>query len=74
MLSMYASSISSIYGLGLQSKNLTVFLSKVFSKRYTNPSSDIIEILAGLDNVDAVFNDLATTLDTTIRAGETGKL
>ncbi|KAG9711625.1 DUF1741-domain-containing protein, partial [Aureobasidium melanogenum] len=35
--------------------NLTVFLSKVFSKRYTNPSSDIIEVLAGLDNVDTVF-------------------
>ncbi|KAH0289544.1 DUF1741-domain-containing protein [Aureobasidium namibiae CBS 147.97] len=51
--------------------NLTVFLTKVFSKKYTNPSSDIIEVLAGLDNVDTVFNDLVTALDNTISSGKT---
>jgi len=51
---------------------LTVFLTKVFSKKYTNPSSDIIEVLAGLDNVDTVFNDLVTALDNTISSGKTG--
>ncbi|KAH0379571.1 DUF1741-domain-containing protein, partial [Aureobasidium melanogenum] len=54
--------------------NLTVFLSKVFSKRYTNPSSDIIEVLAGLDNVDTVFNDLVTVLDTIISSGKTVRI
>ncbi|KAI4719608.1 DUF1741-domain-containing protein [Aureobasidium sp. EXF-10727] len=54
--------------------NLTVFLTKVFSKRYTNPSSDIIEVLAGLDNVDTVFNDLVMVLDTTISSGKTVRI
>lgn len=51
---------------------MTVFLTKVFSKKYTNPSSDIIEVLAGLDNVDTVFNDLVTALENTISSGKTG--
>ncbi|GAB7349143.1 hypothetical protein MBLNU459_g8085t1 [Dothideomycetes sp. NU459] len=46
-----------------------VFLARVFSKRYTNTSSDIIEVLAGLDNVDSVFTDLVATLDTAIKSG-----
>ncbi|KAI4730114.1 DUF1741-domain-containing protein [Aureobasidium sp. EXF-10728] len=58
----------------LQVSNLTVFLTKVFSKKYTNPSSDIIEVLAGLDNVDTVFNDLVTVLDTTISSGKTVRI
>lgn len=58
----------------LTAQNLTVFLTKVLSKRYTNPSSDIIEVLAGLDNVDIVFNDLVTTLDNIIKNGKTGML
>lgn len=44
----------------------------MLSKKYTNPSSDIIEVLAGLDNVDTVFNDLVATLDTNISSGKTG--
>ena len=48
-------------------------MTKVFSKKYTNPSSDIIEVLAGLDNVDTVFNDLVTALDNTISSGKTGE-
>lgn len=50
---------------------LTVFFAKVLSKRYTNPSSDIIGVLAGLDNVDTVFTDLVATLDGAIKAGRT---
>ncbi|TKX21237.1 hypothetical protein C1H76_6778 [Elsinoe australis] len=52
-------------------ETLLVFLSKVLSKRYQSPSSDIIEVLAGLDNVDAVFNDLVGALDKAIMQGRT---
>ncbi|MCJ1421012.1 hypothetical protein MMC32_007374 [Xylographa parallela] len=52
-------------------ETLTVFLAGVLSKRYTNPSSDIITVLAGLDEVDAVFSDFANAIETTIRAGRT---
>lgn len=46
----------------------------VLTKKYTNPSSDIIDVLAGLDNVDAVFSDLVATLDTAIKNGRDGKI
>ncbi|MCJ1315581.1 hypothetical protein MMC15_000901 [Xylographa vitiligo] len=52
-------------------ETLTVFLAGVLSKRFTNPSSDIITVLAGLDEVDAVFSDFANAIDTTIRTGRT---
>ena len=71
MLSMYVVSLPSM-SAKLTIQNLTVFLTKVFSKKYTNPSSDIIEVLAGLDHVDTVFNDLVTTLDNIISSGKTG--
>ena len=48
---------------------MTVFLAGVLPKRYTNPSSDIITVLAGLDEVDAVFTDFATAIEATIRTG-----
>ena len=57
--------------LKLTYQTLTVFLAGVLSKRYTNPSSDIITVLAGLDEVDAVFSDFANAIETTIRAGRT---
>lgn len=50
---------------------MTVFLGVCLEKKYTNPSSDIIEVLAGLDNVDAVFTELVTTLDQVIKDGRT---
>jgi hypothetical protein len=53
---------------------LTVFFAVVLSKKYTNPSSDIIEVLAGLDDVDSVFSELVSCLDHTIREGRTGQL
>lgn len=51
-----------------------MFFAVVLAKKYTNPSSDIIEVLAGLDNVDAVFTELVTRLDQTIREGRTMEL
>ena len=54
-------------------QTLTVFFAVTLAKKYTNPSSDIIEVLAGLDSVDAVFAELVTTLDQTIKDGRTGK-
>ncbi|RFU29757.1 hypothetical protein B7463_g6569, partial [Scytalidium lignicola] len=45
------------------------FFSSVLTKKYTNPSSDIINVLAGLDKVDAVFTDFVAALDATIRTG-----
>ncbi|KAL9113287.1 MAG: hypothetical protein Q9227_002622 [Pyrenula ochraceoflavens] len=35
----------------------------VLSKRYTNPSSDTIEVLAGLDEADQVISDLVDGID-----------
>lgn len=45
----------------------------MLGKKYSTPSSDIIEILAGLDHVDAVLTDLVATLEQVIRSGGTGK-
>ena len=50
-------------------QTLTVFLAGVLSKRYTNPSSDIIEVLAGLEQVDGVFTDFANVVEISIRNG-----
>ncbi|ROW08565.1 hypothetical protein VPNG_06250 [Cytospora leucostoma] len=49
---------------------LSTFLSAVLSKKYTNPSSDMITVLAGLDHVDAVFTDFVGSLDYIIRNGK----
>ncbi|PSR74756.1 hypothetical protein BD289DRAFT_379807, partial [Coniella lustricola] len=46
---------------------LSTFLSSVLGKKYTNPSSDIITILAGLDHIDALFTDFVGSLDYIIR-------
>ncbi|KFY82241.1 hypothetical protein V500_10697 [Pseudogymnoascus sp. VKM F-4518 (FW-2643)] len=48
---------------------LTVLLASVLSKKYNNPSSDIINVLAGLDQVDSVFTEFVAVLDNTIRTG-----
>ncbi|OQO09214.1 hypothetical protein B0A48_06106 [Cryoendolithus antarcticus] len=49
---------------------LTVFFSVLLTKKYTNPSSDIIEILAGLDNADVVFTRLVAALEQTLTRDE----
>jgi hypothetical protein len=48
-------------------------MSSVLSKRYTNPSADIIDVLAGLDSVDKLMNDLSNGLDTVIKTGVRGR-
>lgn len=53
----------------LTCQTLTVFLGAALSKKYTNPSSDILSVLAGLRDADAVLSDFVATLDTTIRNG-----
>ncbi|PVI07241.1 DUF1741-domain-containing protein [Periconia macrospinosa] len=50
-------------------ETLTVFLDAALSKKYTNPSSDIIAILAGLNDADVVMSDFVAALDTAIRNG-----
>jgi len=48
---------------------LTVFLGAVLAKRYTNPSADIITVLAGLDEVDSVFFEFAGAIEHVVRTG-----
>lgn len=55
----------------LTAQTLTVFLDAALTKKYTNPSSDIISVLAGLHDADAVMTDFIATLDTVIRNGRT---
>ena len=50
-----------------------MFFAVVLAKKYMNPSSDIIEVLAGLDYVDFVFTELVTCLDQVIKDGRSGK-
>lgn len=62
-------------GLGPADANaldtLTAYLSAVLSKKYNNPSSDIINVLAGLDQVDVVLTDFVASLDIAIKTGRT---
>lgn len=55
-------------------QNLTAFLGGVLSKKYTNPSSDVIVILAGLDEVDKLVSDLVNGIDDLIRHGSNSEL
>ncbi|KAK4155275.1 hypothetical protein C8A00DRAFT_13676 [Chaetomidium leptoderma] len=48
---------------------LSTFMVAVLAKKYTNPSSDIIELLAGLDHVDTVFTEFVGALESLIRNG-----
>lgn len=47
-------------------ENLTAFLAAALAKKYTNPSTDIIEVLAGLENIDKVMTSLVNALDTVV--------
>ena len=53
----------------LTGQTLTVFLGVIFAKRYTNPSSDTITVIAGLDEVDPVFSEFANAIEHCIRTG-----
>lgn len=59
--------IASLHAL----ETLTTFFATVLPKKYTNPSSDIIAVLAGLDHVDQIFTDFVSALDGIIRNGKT---
>lgn len=50
---------------------LATFLSAALAKKYNNPSSDVIDLLAGLDRVDAVLSDFVAALDQLLRHGRT---
>lgn len=41
----------------------------MFTKRFTNPSTDIIDVLAGLDKIDKLISDLVSGLEAIIRQG-----
>ncbi|GKT66083.1 DUF1741 domain containing protein [Colletotrichum tofieldiae] len=49
---------------------LSVFLCSALSKKYAHPSSDIINVLAGIDYVDTIFTDFVGALDQIIRSGK----
>ncbi|KAL8851686.1 MAG: hypothetical protein Q9221_003417 [Calogaya cf. arnoldii] len=53
---------------------LTVFLSIVLAKRYTNPSSEIITLLAGLDQVDSCFLQFVDAIENVIRSGGSAEI
>ncbi|KAI9869469.1 MAG: hypothetical protein M1813_000258 [Trichoglossum hirsutum] len=48
---------------------LTALLGGVLNKKYTNTSSDVIIVLAGLDQVDVIFTEFVNALDNIIRNG-----
>lgn len=55
-------------------ENLTAFLAVALSKRYANPSTDVIEVLAGLENVDKVVTDLVNGLEAAISKGASASM
>lgn len=44
-------------------------MTSILSKKYTNPSSDVITVLAGLDEVDHVISEFVAVLDGIARNG-----
>lgn len=50
---------------------LSVFLQCIFAKPFVSYSSDLINVLAGLDEIDTVFKGLVDGLDNAICNGET---
>ncbi|KAI1322108.1 hypothetical protein F5Y16DRAFT_404821 [Xylariaceae sp. FL0255] len=52
-------------------ETLTTFFAAILPKKYHNPSSDIIAVLAGLDQIDTIFTDFVGALDGIIRNGKT---
>lgn len=54
----------------LKIQTLTAFLGIALNKKFTNPSSDIINVIAGLGQVDTVFTEFVSSLDYIIRHGK----
>ena len=55
----------------LTNQTLTTFLEVVLSKKYPNPGSDVISVLAGLEDADAILSAFVTTLEHAIKDGRT---
>lgn len=55
----------------LTDQTLVVFLEVVLNKKYPNPNSDTISVLAGLEDADNTLSTFVGTLETTIRRGRT---
>ena len=55
----------------LKSQTLATFLDAALSKKFTNPSSDALAVLAGLHNADTVMSEFVAAVDTVIRSGRT---
>jgi hypothetical protein len=56
-----------------ETQTLSTFFIVVLGKKYTNPSSDIITVLAGLDQIDTVFTEFVGALDSIIRNGKSSE-
>jgi hypothetical protein len=54
-------------------QNLTAFLGGVLSKKYTNPSADVIAVLAGLNEVDKRVSHLVNGIDNIARNGSSSE-
>lgn len=48
---------------------MTLFLVSVTTKQHSSPSSDIITLVAGIENVDTVFSNFVRVIEYTIRSG-----
>ncbi|KAG4305433.1 hypothetical protein PORY_000989 [Pneumocystis oryctolagi] len=46
---------------------LEIFIRSVFQKKYNNFTSDVVFIIAGLDNIDSIFMDFVISLDALIQ-------
>ncbi|SPO05117.1 uncharacterized protein DNG_07802 [Cephalotrichum gorgonifer] len=55
-------------------ETLAVFFSCVLSKKYAQPSSDIISVLAGINNVDSALTEFVGIMGGIIRSGKTLEL
>ncbi|EXJ54197.1 hypothetical protein A1O7_09534 [Cladophialophora yegresii CBS 114405] len=54
--------------------NLIAFLCAVFNKKYPNPNTDIIDIFAGLDEVDRLMSDFVQGLESIVRQSSEDEL
>jgi len=54
-------------------QTLSVFLACALGKKYSQPSSDMIAVLAGIDNVDGVLTEFVGALDGIIRSGKNSR-
>ncbi|KAL8303163.1 hypothetical protein RB600_006868 [Gaeumannomyces tritici] len=51
-------------------ETLSTFFTAVVGKKFTNPTSDIIDVIAGLDQIDQGFTDFVSALEGLIRNGK----